>query len=69
VYWQTPLDPLGWPLLAFGLALLAAFIGEMRRYERPGGVMERLALTVLGVAYCGLWAVSASPPSRRWRSW
>ncbi len=57
VFWSTrpdPLDLLGWPLAAFGLAVLAAFVGEMHRYERPGGVMERLGLTVLGIAYCGL---------------
>jgi phosphatidate cytidylyltransferase len=48
------MDPLGWPLAAFGIAVLAAFIAEMRRYERPGGVMERLGLSVLGIAYCGL---------------
>ncbi len=54
VFWDTRMDPLGWPLAAFGLAVLAAFLGEMHRYERPGGVVERLGLTVLGVAYCGL---------------
>src|SRR5262245_10994810 len=57
VFWPTPADPLGalgWPLAALGLAVLAAFMGEMRRYERPGGVMERLGLSVLGIAYCGL---------------
>lgn len=54
LFWQTQLEPLGWPLAAFALALLAAFLGEMRRYEGPGEVMERLALAVLGVAYSGL---------------
>ncbi len=54
VFWSTRMDPLGWPLAAFGLAVLAAFLGEMHRYERPGGVMEQLGLTVLGIAYCGL---------------
>jgi phosphatidate cytidylyltransferase len=54
IFWNTRLEPLGWPLAAFGLAVLAAFIGEMHRYERPGGVMEGLGLTVLGIAYCGL---------------
>jgi phosphatidate cytidylyltransferase len=54
VFWPTSLGALGWPLAAFGLAVLAAFVGEMHRYDRPGGVMERLGLTVLGIAYCGL---------------
>jgi phosphatidate cytidylyltransferase len=55
VLWTTPrMEPLGWPLAAFGLSLLAAFAVEMWRYEKPGEVMERLALAVLGVAYAGL---------------
>lgn len=55
VFWkELPLEPLGWPLAAFGLSVLAAFVVEMWRYEKPGEVMERLALAVLGVAYAGL---------------
>jgi phosphatidate cytidylyltransferase len=56
IFWKgsPPLDPLGWPLTAFGLSLLAAFVVEMWRYETPGASMERLALAVLGVAYAGL---------------
>lgn len=50
----TPLANLGWPAAAFALAVLAAFLGEMHRYERPGEVMERLGLTVLALAYVGL---------------
>lgn len=55
VFWpDTPLLIMGWPLAAFSLAVLAAFLGEMHRYERPGGVMERLGVTVLSLAYVGL---------------
>ena len=43
-----------WPLLAFMLVVLTAFVGEMRRYERPGGVMVNVALAIFGVAYVGL---------------
>lgn len=50
----TPLASLGWPAAAFALAVLAAFLGEMHRYERPGEVMERLGLTVMALAYVGL---------------
>lgn len=39
-------------LLAAGV--LALFLGEMRRYERPGAVMERLALGLLAIGYIGL---------------
>jgi len=51
---KLPGDSLSWPLAGFGLALLAAFAAEMWRYQRPGEVVERLALAVLGVAYAGL---------------
>jgi phosphatidate cytidylyltransferase len=49
-----PLARLAWPLAAFVASLLAAFLGEMRRYERPGGVAQNLALAVLAIAYVGL---------------
>lgn len=42
------------PASLFGLVLLVAFLGEMQRYEGPGGVMVRLALGVFGVAYVGV---------------
>lgn len=48
------LERLAWPLLAFMLVVLTAFLGEMRRYERPGGVMVNVALAIFGVAYVGL---------------
>ena len=44
---------LTWPMLALALAAVAAFVFEMRRYERPGEVLERLAITVLGLSYIG----------------
>ncbi len=43
-----------WPLLAFMLVVLLAFVGEMRRYQKPGGVIVNVALAVFGVAYIGL---------------
>jgi len=59
LYWRVvdeshALERLGWPLLAFMAVVLAAFIGEMRRYEKPGGVIVHVALAVFGVAYAGL---------------
>lgn len=51
---DTPLMLMGWPLAGFSLAVLAAFLGEMHRYEKPGEVMERLGVTVLSLAYVGL---------------
>jgi len=55
IWWpENRLGALGWPLAAFALAVIAAFAGEMRRYERPGEVMERLALAIFGLAYVGV---------------
>ena len=51
---EHALARLVWPLVAFTLCMLAAFIGEMRRYERPGGVMVNVGLAIFGVAYVGL---------------
>jgi phosphatidate cytidylyltransferase len=48
------LERLAWPLLAFMLVVLSAFVAEMRRYEHPGGVMVNVALAIYGVAYAGL---------------
>ncbi len=51
---EFPLQRLGWPLLAFTVAFLATWIGEMRRYQKPGGVIVNVALATLGIAYAGL---------------
>ncbi len=49
-----PLARLAWPLLATLFALIAGFVGEMRRYEAPGGVTVRLGLTAFCLVYVGL---------------
>jgi phosphatidate cytidylyltransferase len=59
LYWPAypvncPLGRLGWPLVVFGLALLAAFIVEMVRYRAPGRSVIQLAGTVLTFSYVGL---------------
>ncbi len=51
---DQPTERLGWPLLAFSLVVLWAFIGEMSRYRKPGGVIASVALGTLSVAYVGL---------------
>ncbi|HEV3137236.1 MAG TPA: phosphatidate cytidylyltransferase [Pirellulales bacterium] len=57
-FWRVPDDwplaRLGWPLLAFAATVLAALVGEMRRYRRPGTVMVNLALATLAVTYVGV---------------
>jgi phosphatidate cytidylyltransferase len=49
-----PLGVLGWPLAALALGVGLAFIGEMRRYEKPGGVILNVALAIFPMAYVGL---------------
>lgn len=74
---ENRLGALGWPFAAFALGVVAAFAGEMRRYERPGEVMERLALAVFGMAYVGvllsfvvqLWLLDLLPGIRPGGPW
>jgi phosphatidate cytidylyltransferase len=48
------LEPSNYLLLALGVGVLLAFVGEMRRYRRPEGVMVNLAAAVLALVYVGL---------------
>lgn len=55
--WQGRVDSLGtwgWPAMAFAATVLAGFGLEIRNYEKPGGVIARLGLSVFGVAYVAL---------------
>ena len=59
LYWpgypaECPLGRLGWPLCAFGVAVLAAFVVEMVRYRAPGKSVVQLAASVFSFAYVGL---------------
>ena len=51
---NCPLGRLGWPLSTLAVGMIAAFVGEMRRYERPGGVIVRLSLALFGLLYVGV---------------
>ncbi len=51
---DCPLGKLGWPLSAMALCVGLAFLGEMRRYKEPGGVIVNVALSVFAIAYVGL---------------
>jgi len=48
------IPPAGWALAGLGAALLLIFIGEMRRYEKPGGVIANLSAAAMTVFYVGL---------------
>jgi len=59
VYWREmpvdcPLGKLGYPLLALAVGVIVAFVGEMRRYEKPGGVIVNVALSIFAMCYVGL---------------
>ena len=51
---SSVVERLGWPMAAFVVSVLIGFCGEMRRYERPGHSLARLALAILALAYVGL---------------
>ncbi len=42
-----------WPLFALVFGLLLLFVGEMRRYEKPGGVTANLASGAFALVYVG----------------
>jgi len=52
-----PLGRFGWPLVAMAAGVILAFVGEMARYEKPGGVIVNVALSVFTIAYVGLLLV------------
>lgn len=43
-----------WPLFALAVGVLLVFIGEICRYERPGGVTANIAAAVLALVYVGV---------------
>ena len=51
---DCPLGQLGWPWAAMGLSVGLVFLGEMIRYQAPGGVIVHVATALLTVAYTGL---------------
>ena len=42
------------PLWAMAIGMLLIFVGEMRRYEQPGGTLARIAVGVFSLVYVGL---------------
>lgn len=42
------------PFFALAVGVLLIFIGEMRRYEKPGGVLANIAAGVFGLVYVGV---------------
>jgi phosphatidate cytidylyltransferase len=42
------------PLWTLAVGVLLIFVGEMRRYEKPGGVLANLAVAVFALVYVGV---------------
>ena len=42
------------PLWAMAVGMLLIFVGEMRRYEQPGGTLAKIAVGVFSLVYVGL---------------
>jgi phosphatidate cytidylyltransferase len=51
---QTDLASEGLTLILFAMCILAVFIGEMLRYEKPGGNLANAAASVFALSYVGL---------------
>ena len=52
--WQRSATASMWTLLALAAVVLLAFVAEMRRFERPGGVTGNLAAAIFSMTYLGL---------------
>lgn len=46
----------GLPMVALAMGVTLAFAMEMQRFERPGGVIIKVALAVFAMAYIGLFS-------------
>jgi phosphatidate cytidylyltransferase len=53
LWMNMDIPPLLGPMGALAVVVCLAFLAEMRRYREPGGVMDRLALSIFGVVYVG----------------
>ena len=51
---RDPLSAGDCVLLALGVGVFLAFVGEMLRYEKPGGAAVNLAATVFALVYVGV---------------
>ena len=54
VGWQWSATASMWTLLALAGVVLLAFVAEMRRFERPGGVTVNVAAAIFSMTYLGL---------------
>ena len=50
----TLLTSIPWTMLALAVGVLLIFLGEMRRYEKPGQVTRDMAAALFAMAYVGL---------------
>ena len=68
VAWLWFAVTVGAPLFALAVGVLLIFVGEMRRYERPGGVTTNVAAAVFALVYVG-GMLSLVVQLRMWGIW
>ena len=52
---ESPIARFGWPFVAFASAIVLVWIGEIRRFEKPGNALVNIAVTILLIAYVGVF--------------
>ena len=50
----SQIAPIAWPFVALAVGVLVVLVGEMRRYEKPDGVMSNVAAAVFSLTYVGV---------------
>jgi len=51
---DMPVPPSGWVLLGLFVAVCLVMVGEMFRYEEPGGAMVNVGLAIFTICYTGV---------------
>ena len=51
---DCPLGRMGWPLVGVAFTVMLAFVQEMISYQRPGGIVLRVALAIFTVCYVAI---------------
>ena len=66
----TPGAPAGtWPLVALALCVLLVFVGEMRRFQKPGAATVNAGAAMLAMVYVGLLLSLVVQLRVQWGTW
>jgi len=64
-----PEAPSNEPLFALAIAVLLVFVGEMYRFQKPGGVLANVAVAVFAIVYIGLMFSCMAQIRLEWGIW